>query len=501
MIPSSIKIKYSLFLALLLLLTVLVLSLLVLGGIRDHQRETAEHNLLQLTRSANLGVKQAYYESQEPDPPAFLRRNGRQLALDLAIRSGLRVVLYDVAGRPVGDSVPLGALPNGGDLVAIAEKGKIAYRADGAYLWYAAPMQGPHAQMGVYLFEYPLASDLRYYGETRDLFLLAGSAVTVVSFLLGYWYFGRSASSVIRLSRAAERIRGGNFPAEPPLRKRKDELGRLSESLFDMSQGIQANLNAMKEEEAKLRQAVAKLEEMESRRKEFIGHISHEFKTPLTSIKAYVELMAMYPDDPSLQADAARTIGKETSRLHDMVEKALRLTALEKYDFEYRAESVDLRRLLEDLADRMKARARRFGLSIRTELEPVQVWADRDSLTHIFVNLLDNAVKYNVPGGEIRIACRSWGGRAVADVADTGAGIPEAERERIFEPFRTAAESRLDESGGAGLGLPLARRLAERQHGTLELLRADGETVFRVTLPESPPERPFQGGDPSCRTD
>jgi signal transduction histidine kinase len=488
MIPLSIKIKYSLFLALLLSLTVLLLSLLVLGGIRDHQRETAEQNLLQLTRSANLGVKQAYYESREPDPPSFLRRGGRRLAMDLAVRTGLRVVLYDMSGQPVGDSSPLGASPDGGALVPIAAQGRIAYRADGASLWYAAPMQGPNAQMGVYLFQYPLAADIRYYRETRSLFLLAGTAVTAASFLLGYWYFGRSASAVIRLSRTAERIRGGKFPSEPPLSKRNDELGRLSGSLFEMSREIRANLGAMRAEQAKLRQAVDKLQEMERRRKEFVGHISHEFKTPLTSIRAYVELMALYPDDPELQADAARTIGKEASRLHGLVDTALRLTALEKYDFEYRPERVDLRRLLEDLADRMGARARRVGLSIRTEFEPVYAWADRDSLTHIIVNLLDNAVKYNVPGGMIRIACFSREGRAIVDVADTGAGVPEADRERIFEPFQTAGASRLDESGGAGLGLPLAKGLAEKQNGSLELLRAEGETVFRVTLPAAPPD-------------
>ncbi|TJY42316.1 HAMP domain-containing histidine kinase [Cohnella pontilimi] len=486
MTPFSIKIKYSLFLAVLLMLTVLVLSLFVLAGIRNHQRETAEQNLLQLTRSANLGIKQVYYESRTPEPSVFLRRNGRQLAMDLAVNAGLRVVLYGQDKEAVGDSMPLGLLPDSGGIVNIAAQGKIAYRKEGSALLYAAPIQGPGKQMGVILFQYPLAADLQFYGEIRNLFVWSGTVVTAVSFVLGYLFFGRSASSVIRLSRTAERIRSGEYPSAPPLKRSKDELGRLSESIYYMSSAIRANLEAMKAEESKLRQAVDKLQLMERQQKEFIGNISHEFKTPLTSIKAYVELMAMYPDDPALRSDAVGNIGKETARLHDMVEKVLRLSVLEKYDFEYHAEQVDLRGLLEDLAERMKARARRLGLSIRIELSPALVLADRESLTHIFVNLLDNAMKYNVPGGEILITCRERHGQAIVDVSDTGIGILETERERIFEPFQTANKDRSRQTGGAGLGLPLAKRLAEKQGGTLTLLPDDKHTVFRVQLPALP---------------
>lgn len=485
MTSNSIKFKYSFFLALLLLLTVAVLSLFVLDGIRGHQRDTAEANLRGQARAANLSIKQAYFEANAPEPQPFIRSRGAQLAMDLAVTSGLRVALFDLGGRKTGDSAPQSAAGDAASSVGYALKGSIAYQREGSFLLYAAPMQGPDAQMGVILLQYPLDEDIRFYRGTARWFVIAGSAVAAISFLLGYLYFGRSASDVIALSRTAERIRDGRFPASPPLPRRRDELGKLSDSIYYMSEEIAANMNALQSEAAKLRLAVAKLQELERSQKAFIGNISHEFKTPLTSIKANVELMSMYPGDADLRADAVRHIERETARLQDMVETVLRLAALEKYDFEYETENVDIRELLRDLTERAKAKAARYGVELRADLSEACVWAERESLVHVFVNLLDNALKYNVPGGYVRVSCREEGETVTIDVANSGYGIPDGEKERIFEPFQTADPARSRKSGGAGLGLPLVKRLTEKQQGTVELLADGEEIVFRVKLKNS----------------
>jgi len=478
----SIKIKFSLFLAVLLLLTVLVLSVFVLNGIRDHQRDKMETELLQHSKIVNLSVKQALLTSASVGEQTFLRNRGQQLAMDLAVLTGLRVVLYDNAGRSVGDSAPLTAAYDVHEALAFALQGKIAYTREHDSVLYLSPLQGPQKQMGVILLQFSLTADMRFYDTIASLFKLTGAIVLAASFLLGYLFFSRSASAIIDLSRSAEQIRQGRYLTAPPF-KRKDELGKLAQGIYYMSTEIQSSMTAMKSEALKLRQAVDKLQKLERQQKQFIGNISHEFKTPLTSIKAYVELMSMYEDDEALRKDAVERIGLETERLHDMVEKILRLSALEKYEFELHAERLDVRATLLEHIDRMQAKAGRFGTVLETRLEPAEIWADRESFGHIVVNLLDNAIKYNVPGGKVVISNRMEDEQVAITIADTGIGIPAESREKIFEPFYTANKDRSRRTGGTGLGLALVKQLVEKHRGTITLLEAETGAVFRLTFP------------------
>ncbi len=482
MTAVSIKIKFSLFLAVLLLLTVLVLSIFVLRGIQDQQKLRMEKELLQQTRIANLSIKQAYLTSPPIEAQTFLRMRGQQFALDLAVYSGLHVVLYDNAGNKAGDSVPMSSQYDVEQTLSYALKGKIAYQREGESLFYLTPLQGPKQQMGVIQFQYSLTSDIKFYDTIAGLFILTGAAVLASSFVLGYLYFRRATSAIIALNRSAEQIRRGQFLSSSPL-KRKDELGQLSQGIFYMSSEIQHSMAAMLEEETKLRQAVDKLQKLEQQQKQFIGNISHEFKTPLTSIKAYAELMDIYRDDSALQNDAVHRIRLETERLHEMVEMILRLAALEKYEFEYQAERVNVQDLLLNVIDRMKAKAERFDVAIESSLEPLVIWADRESMMHILINLLDNAIKYNVPGGRIFVSSSLENDRVVIDFADTGIGIPEEARDKIFEPFYTVNKDRSRGSSGTGLGLALVKQLVDKHRGTIEIADSEEGTLFRLTFP------------------
>ncbi|RED57123.1 sensor histidine kinase [Cohnella lupini] len=482
MTTVSIKIKFSFFLAVLLLLTVLVLSIFVLRGIQDQQKVRMEKELLQQTRIANLSIKQAYLTSTPIEAQTFLRTRGQQFALDLAVYSGLHVVLYDNSGNKVGDSVPLSSHYDVEQTLTYAIEGKIAYQREGESLFYLTPLQGPKQQMGVIQFQYSLTEDNKFYDTIARLFIVTGAAVLAASFVLGYLYFRRATSAIIALNRSAEQIRRGQFLSSSPL-KRKDELGQLSQGIYYMSSEIQYSMTAMLEEETKLRQAVEKLQKLEQQQKQFIGNISHEFKTPLTSIKAYAELMDIYRDDSALQEDAVQRIRLETERLHEMVEMILRLAALEKYEFEYQAERVEVQELLLGLIDRMKAKAERFDVAIESKLEKVAIWADRESMVHILINLLDNAIKYNVPGGRIIVTNRLDNNRVVIDIADTGIGIPEEARDKIFEPFYTVNKDRSRGSSGTGLGLALVKQLVDKHHGTIEIADSEEGTLFRLTFP------------------
>jgi len=462
----SLKLKLSLLLAVLLLATVGVLSELVLRGIERNQQERMEAVLNRQGQAAERYVRQMYLTGIEgaslPDPEEFMESGSVRMAQYLSMLTGLPAALHDTEGRETGSSLAGTGYRSAPDTLSYALMGKIAYETSGDAVVYYAPLRSDDRLLGVVRFHYSRQSDRLFLSRIRRLFTVAGLIVCTAGFGLGYLYVARMTGAIKRLRRTTGSIRDGRFPEGPPVRRR-DELGDLGRDVFHMSEAIRSQLE---------------------RQKQFIGNISHEFKTPLTSIKAYVDLLDMYRDDPELTRQAVSRIGQDAERLLEMVEKVLRLSAAGRYEFEQRAEVIELHQLLHEITATLAGKAERFGLKLETDLRPCTIRADRDNVGHLFVNLIDNAIKYTEAGGRIRVSVRTAGDEAVAEIADTGIGIPEDLRDRIFEPFYTVSRDRARSSGGTGLGLALVRQLAELQGGTVRLLKSGSEgSVFEVRLP------------------
>ena len=194
--------------------------------------------------------------------------------------------------------------------------------------------------------------------------------------------------------------------------------------------------------------------------------------------------MEMYPEDEILLEDAKENIKAETTQLYEMVTKVLQLSALEKYEFEYNREKIDIREAIQTVLHSLKGKFEKFGIKLDTSLNEAYVEADRDSMAIILMNLLDNAIKYNKTGGSVSVKNYIENNQAVIIIADTGIGIPQELETKIFEPFYTVDKNRSRENGGVGLGLSLAKKHAETQGGALTLVKSDMEgTTFRITLP------------------
>lgn len=462
----SLKWRFTIGLAALLLLTVAALSWLVLRQIEQDQLQKIESDLKQSSDLASLRVRQTYLSgSALDDVPSFLRRRGTELAADLsALLGGTHVMLYDAEGKVVGDSLPLSESPDVLDIMAYAKQGKIVYEQSGDSLLYLAPIIWSVGQVGIVQLQLSLKADHAFYSSIAHSLRNIGLASLAVSFLLGFLYVQRVTASLRKLRRAADQIRDGQFLTQSPVRRR-DEIGELSEGITYMSREIEQSL---------------------ARQKQFIGNVSHEFKTPLTSIIAYSDLLDMYRDDPVLLDEARANIRHESGRLLEMVEKVLHLSEMEQYEFNLNAEKLDVTETLVEVCTRLKGKAIQFQLTIETDLHTAIIRADRQSLIHIFLNLLDNSIKYNVPGGRIHVSCRTEADKAVIVFRDTGIGIPAEARGKLFEPFYTVSKDRARLTGGTGLGLSLVKRLVELQNGKVvftALPAGQQGSQFIVTFP------------------
>jgi two-component system, OmpR family, phosphate regulon sensor histidine kinase PhoR len=230
---------------------------------------------------------------------------------------------------------------------------------------------------------------------------------------------------------------------------------------------------------------VTELERLERVRKDFVANVSHELRTPLAAIHGYAEtLLAGALEDEENKRKFVEVILAQASRLTNIASDLLTLSELERGKATP-LEQVSIRAALESALRTVEANARLRGVRLlRGVIDDVNVAAHELRLEQVFVNLLDNAVKFNRTNGEVRVDVRSLEGCACITVADTGIGIPSEDLPRIFERFYRVDKARSHEMGGTGLGLSIVRHAVEQMGGTVTVESRLGEgTKFAVTMP------------------
>jgi two-component system phosphate regulon sensor histidine kinase PhoR len=225
---------------------------------------------------------------------------------------------------------------------------------------------------------------------------------------------------------------------------------------------------------------VTEQEDREKLRREFSANVSHELKTPLMTISGCAEIMAEGLAKPGDTGRFARNIYAEARRLITLIGDILLLSRLDEKN-ELPEETVDLLALTRTVLDRVSGAASERGLDVRLEGGEAAVTGIRHILDEMIYNLLDNAVKYNRPGGEIRVSIKKTGGGIEFSVADTGIGIAPSEQERIFERFYRVDRSRDKAAGGTGLGLSIVKHGAALHNARVEV-QSDGKSGSRFTL-------------------
>lgn len=226
---------------------------------------------------------------------------------------------------------------------------------------------------------------------------------------------------------------------------------------------------------------------LEAMRKDFVANVSHELKTPLTAIRGCAEtLLDGAFDDKEHGPGFARTIHEQAVRLDNLVSDLLKISYAESGRAVLQRSEFALRDLADDAAGALKAQFDKRRVSFENSVPPgLRVNADRDKLSQVLVNLLDNAVKYNNDGGSVKISAEDFGNRLRVAVADSGQGVPAAHLPRIFERFYRVDKARSRELGGTGLGLSIVKYIVEQHGGSVGVESAEGAgSKFWFILPK-----------------
>ncbi|WP_420973668.1 sensory box histidine kinase PhoR [Bacillus thuringiensis] len=237
---------------------------------------------------------------------------------------------------------------------------------------------------------------------------------------------------------------------------------------------------------------ITELKKLEQMRKDFLANVSHELKTPITSIKGFSEtLLDGAMDNKKFCEHFLRIILKESERMQGLIEDLLDLSKIEQQGFKLNMGTVDMKGLLEDIHMVLDNKAGEKEISLQVNvLKRASVIGDPSRLKQIFINLINNAIVYTPAGGVVSVELAEDKYNAYIKVSDTGIGISKEEIPRIFERFYRVDKARSRNTGGTGLGLSIVKHLVEAHHGTITVDSEVGEgTTFTVVLPKSATEK------------
>ena len=223
------------------------------------------------------------------------------------------------------------------------------------------------------------------------------------------------------------------------------------------------------------------LDHTEVLRSDFINNFSHEFKTPIVSIAGFARLLRRGSLTPQQQAEYLAIIEEESMRLASMATNVLHLTKIENQAILADTATYNLSEQLRSCVLLLEDEWVRKDLEPVLEFEECCITANEEQMKQVFINLIDNAVKYSLPGGEVRVDIRRDRQATRVSVSNTGPEIPAKEREKIFRKFYQADESHA--ALGNGIGLAIVKRVVELHKGTVDFICEGGITTFTVTLP------------------
>ena len=424
-----------------------------------------EDKLLSSKRISEVFINQnlEHYTEEE------LSRKASDVAIDLQRILNLRISIYSKNGL-VGDSLEYYSdiTPE----VKVALKGETAYRKSEEYIFFAFPIKDIGA---VRLIE-SLDNVNKIVEEIKRTIFSIVVTTLIVFISIAIYLSQKLSRPIVNLNKNVKKIKDGQYDFNIKY-KSKDEVGELTKSFIDMSKEIKnkiSQLEIMVERERRLQDL----------QKDFLNNVTHEFKTPLTSIIGYVDLLEQYRDDPKLLNDSARVIKDEGIRLYNMVEKVLYLSAIERYDFDLELSVFNIEELIDESLKTVSRNLNMKNIAIKKNvLYSGDIMADFDMLYRLLVNLLDNGIKYNNEFGIIEITLDKKD-KVIISVKDTGIGIEKYETDKIFKPFYRENKDRSRKRGGDGLGLSIVKKIVEKHNGDIIISSVKGEgTEVIVRIP------------------
>lgn len=442
---------------------VFLLGVTVLGFSIYLQFELQTNLEQQIDTSLEVAASQLLVDVDDTvDPPTL--RPMSETAVDRLIQSRFALRLINEEGQvvaEVGTFPPLlSTLPTIAGFETLEIEGT-------SWRIYSQPVETQARQFNTWL---QMAQSLNsVYSARNSLFqlILIGLPITLIAAaIVGNFMANRALRPVDTITRTAQAINATDMTQRIARHGPADELDRLTETLNSMLDRLQMAFEA---------------------ERRFTADASHELRTPLTSIKGQIGVTLTRQRTPAEYENTLLHIQNETDRLTRLVNDLLFLARLDTAPLRWQPEVVNLSHLLEAVVDQIQLMAAQKQIALRADIpEAIPIEGIPDHLIRLFLNLLDNAVKYTPNGGQIELLAHQTGTDVCITIRDTGPGIAHEHHARLFERFYRVERDRAYISGGAGLGLALAYQIVREHNGSIHVQSAVNQgAAFTVQLPNT----------------
>ncbi|MCR4721117.1 MAG: ATP-binding protein [Lachnospiraceae bacterium] len=272
-----------------------------------------------------------------------------------------------------------------------------------------------------------------------------------------------------------------------PFKKIEESISHVSDGYIDDRITI-GGYSEVKQLSDTFNEMLSRIEQLDASRQEFVSNVSHELKTPITSIKVLADSLITQPDAPSeVYREFLHDINEEIDRENKIITDLLELVKLDRKEGNMHLATVNINNMLEKIMKRLSPIAASETVEIVFEsYRNVSAMVDEVKMSLALTNLIENSIKYNKENGRVKVSLNSDGKYFSVTIADTGIGIPASSIDRIFERFYRVDKARARESGGTGLGLAIARSVVLMHNGAIKVESVEGEgTTFVVSIPIS----------------
>jgi heavy metal sensor kinase len=325
------------------------------------------------------------------------------------------------------------------------------------------PAETPKGEKLVLTVAVSEAARHRALRQLLTYFAVFYPVVLVLAGLLGYLFVGQALAPVEEIRRQAERISRENLSERVPEPRPLGEFRNLARTFNEMLDRLDRAFQDLQN---------------------FAADAAHELRTPLANLRAEVETAIQQERTPEEYERILASLAEEIGRMSRIVTDLFTLAKLDMRQYALQKERIRLRPLLDEARETWQPSAEGRGIAIRAQGEDARVAGDPVALRRVFMNLVENAVKYNRDGGTVTLSVERVNGKVRVKIADTGMGIPADHLPRLFRRFYRVDKARSRDSGGAGLGLAICKSFVEAHEGRIEVTSSPGEgTTFTVELP------------------
>ncbi|WP_125152492.1 sensor histidine kinase [Clostridium rectalis] len=435
--------------------------------INNNNQYIIEKEMKQVRKDIDIYLKQYFILNNTEPNKSIFKVEGKNITEELSYKIGDEISLYSDAGEILWDSYGHRDDKDSTEDLKLALEGKTSYsinkKNNKFFVNLSYPINLNEKNIGI--LRYTRDYTKFYSGSNHIISTIKIIACSLFFFivLLSSMLTQHITRPIINLQEASKKIKQGDFEVDVCITS-KDEIGELAKSFKSMVETIKDQIITIKRDRDALR-------EVEMSRKVFFDNVTHELKTPITTILGYSEIIEDngFTEEEFFKKGIAH-IRQESERLNRMVVELLDLSKNTYKDFSYEFDFIDLSRILNITCEEMFIKARRYNITIQSNIEGnINIKADKDKLKQIFINIIDNSIKYGYVNSTIKVNAYKKYSKAIIEVIDEGEGIDLKDIENIFQPFFRVDKKLSREKGGNGLGLSIVKTIVEKHNGQVHI--------------------------------